>query len=389
MSELYPDDSTLLALTEDADTGVEYIPTGRSPYYLEFRKLIQRLLESTKRANDLRVYQDGPLTVGVRPGRFLMGSTPVEFLGATGILLANNTTTVLWIDATAVVQQGSDFPADRTSYIPLAEVAASGGLITSLMDRRGEALLSVPDLSFLNLTASAAELNQVAHGVAGSVTAGALITLTGGPTSNSDAYHTHAQVYTDSNSESEFRLTNANAGSSANIALKFDLSGRLPFVTRLYTDPSTGWLKQKYNTTTYALIGSTQVQYRNEGTLTATRTGKLMGIVPVDGVVSNVILSVGSNIVSTSSVDGVTATVKVNGTSVTGTDPKITSAAGSGFRSTSQGHGTAAIIKTDGTQNVTRGSVLTVDLTRSASGSVSVEATNVVVMITIRASQPE
>ncbi len=69
MSERYPDDATLLAMEQDAATGVQYIPTGQSPYYLHFRKLVHRLLLACGRANDLRVYQDGDLSVGVRPGR--------------------------------------------------------------------------------------------------------------------------------------------------------------------------------------------------------------------------------------------------------------------------------------------------------------------------------
>jgi hypothetical protein len=79
MSERYPDDAALLALESDAATGVEYIPTGRSPYYLEFRKLVQRLLLAAERANDLRVYQDGDLSIGVRPGRCLIQNAAVTF----------------------------------------------------------------------------------------------------------------------------------------------------------------------------------------------------------------------------------------------------------------------------------------------------------------------
>ena len=44
MSETYPSDSVLLALTSDPDTGVEYIETGKAPYYLEFRKMLYRIL---------------------------------------------------------------------------------------------------------------------------------------------------------------------------------------------------------------------------------------------------------------------------------------------------------------------------------------------------------
>ena len=59
MAEIYPSDAELNALLEDAETGVEYIPSGTTPYYVHFRKLLYRLLLATKRANDLRVYKEG------------------------------------------------------------------------------------------------------------------------------------------------------------------------------------------------------------------------------------------------------------------------------------------------------------------------------------------
>ena len=56
MVEVYPSDNELLNITSDSETGVEYISTGQSPYYLQFRKLLYRLLIAVKRANDLRDY---------------------------------------------------------------------------------------------------------------------------------------------------------------------------------------------------------------------------------------------------------------------------------------------------------------------------------------------
>ena len=61
MTEAYPSDSELLDLPADTETGVEYIPTGAAPYYVQFRKLLYRLLLATRRANDLRVYDEGEL----------------------------------------------------------------------------------------------------------------------------------------------------------------------------------------------------------------------------------------------------------------------------------------------------------------------------------------
>ena len=64
MSEVYPSDNELLNLLTDNETGVEYIATGQSPYYLQFRRMLYRLLQATRRANDLRVYNEGGLDIG-------------------------------------------------------------------------------------------------------------------------------------------------------------------------------------------------------------------------------------------------------------------------------------------------------------------------------------
>ena len=39
MAEVYPTDNELLNIVSETETGVEYIPTGTAPYYLQFRKL--------------------------------------------------------------------------------------------------------------------------------------------------------------------------------------------------------------------------------------------------------------------------------------------------------------------------------------------------------------
>jgi len=127
MPERYPDDATLLALEQDPTTGVEYIPTGRSPYFLEFRKLVQRTLLATERANDLRVHADGDLSVGVRPGRCLIHNTPIAFAGTTALTVPNNATTFLWLDGDGNVQTGGALPTDRTEFVPLAEVVTEAG----------------------------------------------------------------------------------------------------------------------------------------------------------------------------------------------------------------------------------------------------------------------
>jgi hypothetical protein len=74
MAEVHPSDNTLLNMQSDSETGVEYIPTGTAPYYLQFRKLLYRLLLAARRANDLRVYDEGGLDIGVKSGKFWLGT---------------------------------------------------------------------------------------------------------------------------------------------------------------------------------------------------------------------------------------------------------------------------------------------------------------------------
>ncbi len=301
MPERYPDDATLLALAQDPTTGVEYIPTGRSPYFLEFRRLVQRTLLAAQRANDLRVYQDANLTVGVRPGRCVINNTPIAFAGASSLPVAANNTSYLWLDSTGAVQSATTaLPADRTTFVPLACVTAATATITAITDLRSEAFLHAPSLSALGVTATASAINQaVVNG-----------------------------------------------------------------------------------------LGSAFPSSTHPGPLTASVTGQLIAAAPLNATVTAVSLSLGTNTVSTTPTDGVSATVKVNGAPVTTTDPAITAAAGTGFRSTAQGHGTTAVIQTDGTQNLQPGDLLTVDLTPTAAGTVSTQPADIVVTVRIDLDPP-
>lgn len=390
MPERYPDDATLLALTENAATGVAYIPTGQSPYFLEFRKLLQRLLLATERANDLRVYQDGDLTFGVRPGRCYINDTAQNFTGATGQSAGPNATTHVWLDTAGALQTGtSGLPSDRLTFIPLAEIVTDASAITAITDLRGEAFLQIPTVATLGLTATTDEINQALDGINATVDFSALNVLTGGPTSTADSEHRHIQMMRDEDSEVFFLLINPNSGSNANVALALSVPNVLANDLWLLPNLDNGFLSQRFNSITYNMVGTVHTQFSHEGNLTASLTNKLSGIVPIDGVVSDVVVTTGTNLNTSVSTDNISATAKVNATSLTTTAPSLSVADGTGMKSTAQGDGTAAVIKTDGTENVQRGDVLTVDLTRTVTGSVTNEAADVVAMICIRVDQPE
>jgi hypothetical protein len=148
MTEAYPSDNELLNLQSDAETGVEYIPTGAAPYYLHFRKLLHRLLLATRRSNDLRVYDEGGLDIGVKAGKFWLGADLVAFAGSTGSTLADDQAAIyVYLDAQGnlVTDEYTAFPSMATTpHVRLALVSTSGGDIISIADCRGGHNVVVP-----------------------------------------------------------------------------------------------------------------------------------------------------------------------------------------------------------------------------------------------------
>jgi len=140
MAEVYPSDNELLNIQSDSETGVEYIPTGTSPYYLHFRKLLYRLLLATRRANDLRVFDEGGLDIGVKAGKFWLGTQLVSYEGSTGNTLADDKENIyVYLDSTGnlVTDEYDSFPDIATTpHICLAVVTTSGGDIISITDNR-------------------------------------------------------------------------------------------------------------------------------------------------------------------------------------------------------------------------------------------------------------
>lgn len=140
MSEVYPSDNELLNMQSDSETGVEYIPTGTSPYYLQFRKLLYRLLLAVRRANDLRVYDEGGLDIGVKEGKFWLGTGLVSYGGSSGNTLADDKASIyVYLDSAVslVINEYSSFPDMATTpHIRLAIVSTSSGDIGSITDCR-------------------------------------------------------------------------------------------------------------------------------------------------------------------------------------------------------------------------------------------------------------
>lgn len=140
MSEVYPSDNELLNIQSDSETGVEYIATGTAPYYVEFRRLLYRLLLATRLANDLRVYDEGGLDVGVKAGKFWLDTALISYAGSSGNTLADDKPNIyIYLDSagTLVTNEYTSFPDMATTpHIRLAIVSTSGGDIDSITDCR-------------------------------------------------------------------------------------------------------------------------------------------------------------------------------------------------------------------------------------------------------------
>ncbi len=148
MAEVYPSDSELLNIISDAETGVEYIATGTAPYYLHFRKLLHRLLLATRRANDLRVFDEGGLDIGAKAGKFWNGASLVSFAGSSGNTLADDKAAIyIYLDSggNLVTDEYSGWPdMETTRHVRLAVVTTSGGDITAIVDARDHHSVSIP-----------------------------------------------------------------------------------------------------------------------------------------------------------------------------------------------------------------------------------------------------
>ncbi len=148
MAEVYPSDNDLLQIISEAGTGVEYIPTGTAPYYLHFRKLLYRLLQACRRGNDLRVYDEDGLSIGVKAGKYWIGSTLISYGGSGGNSLADDKAAVyVYLDSAGslVINEYTAWPdMQTTKHVRLAVITTSGGDITSIVDARDHHSTAVP-----------------------------------------------------------------------------------------------------------------------------------------------------------------------------------------------------------------------------------------------------
>ena len=117
-----------LSATTDTDTDLVYPTIGEATYYTTMYRQLQRIAEMAKMpGNALRVCQDGALTVEIRPGHVVVGSTEYDYAGSAGDAVADNQTNYVYVTETnlgadTVTINTSGFPSDGTFHIPLAVV---------------------------------------------------------------------------------------------------------------------------------------------------------------------------------------------------------------------------------------------------------------------------
>lgn len=130
MTESYPDDDALNALSglTDAATGMPLPAIGESPYFTSFYRLADHINRMLAPVNQLRVYKDGDLTFGVRPGWVQSGDDAIEYAGAESQALTDDAVNSIYltVSGTTLTLHVSDsgFPTPSvTPHWPLATIA--------------------------------------------------------------------------------------------------------------------------------------------------------------------------------------------------------------------------------------------------------------------------
>jgi len=181
MTELSLTDAEANALhgATDSDTDFKYHSPGDASYFTEGQRQRHRLLTLAKAiSNSLRVYRDGALTFGVRPGSAGDGDTTYAYAGSAGNALTDDATNYIYLTASdlaagnTVSVNTTGLPLQsQTPHIPLAEIVTSAG---------GYGCDDITDLR----SASALVLQSA-------MTAANANTLVAGAASNADALHIH------------------------------------------------------------------------------------------------------------------------------------------------------------------------------------------------------
>ena len=148
-NEQYPVDATLLALNGATDdtTGLEYVARGTNAnstpsYEIQYNRRLQRQNRILAALRQGMVVDEGSLRIGVYPIDYTLGSTRKSFDGATGVSVTDDATRKIYLDSGNQLQVAASFPADVSTFLPLATVVAASGQMT-ITDERVLTLFTV------------------------------------------------------------------------------------------------------------------------------------------------------------------------------------------------------------------------------------------------------
>ena len=151
-NEIWPADASIEALdgTIDVATGLPYVAKGTGPtsvpsYEVQYNRRLARQNAILTAWRQGMVVDEGGLTIGVYPLAYTLGGARRTFLGATGVSVPDDSVRVVYLDAAALLVLAEVWPADITSYLPLASVTAASGALT-IEDARSWTAFHVPSL---------------------------------------------------------------------------------------------------------------------------------------------------------------------------------------------------------------------------------------------------
>jgi len=166
-NEAWPADSTVLEIdgSLDVTTGLPFIAKGTGPtsspsYEVQYNRRQMRQNRILAGWRQGMVVDEGGLKIGAYPMDYTFRGERKNFPGATGLAVPDNAQRVAYLDDTAALRLAAAWPADPTSYLPLAEITTAGGLMT-IVDRRVFATFCVPaERRYITATCSQVGSNQ-------------------------------------------------------------------------------------------------------------------------------------------------------------------------------------------------------------------------------------
>lgn len=151
-NEFWPAETIIQGLdgTTDLRTGLPYIPKGTGPasqpsYEIQYNRRQARENSILAAWRQGMVVDEGNLVIGIYPIEYTQGGQRKYFAGASGISIPANTAKVVYLDSSSSMQIADDWPADISSYLPLASVSSTTSSL-SIDDRRPRAAFHVPSV---------------------------------------------------------------------------------------------------------------------------------------------------------------------------------------------------------------------------------------------------